>query len=214
MTTVPAQGDLPPLSDERILEAFREVIGAGLEGRFERLSQAIQFARAIERLAIELSRRQEASTDSKIQSLIDHRAATIDDELSRERAFSRRLMAQRDALADELDALAAGRQEASALQAKIDALMLEYCPDEMTDEQRANWAAHQRPIDDAAGRQEASEPVAPDVAIESITEAELATALNCTGFGDFTSFEAPAAEVFRVARHLRASMPESPKAGE
>lgn len=171
MTTVPAQGDLPPLSDERILEAFREVIGAGLEGRFERLSQAIQFARAIERLAIELSRRQEAPIDSKIQSLIDHRAATIDDELSRERAFSRRLMAQRDALADELDALAAGRQEAS-------------------------------------------EPVAPDVAIESITEAELAAALNCTGFGDFTSFEAPAAEVFRVARHLRASMPESPKAGE
>lgn len=32
-----------------------------------------------------------------------------------------------------------------ALQAKIDALMLEHCPDEMTDEQKADWAAHQRP---------------------------------------------------------------------
>ena len=38
-----------------------------------------------------------------------------------------------------------GREQ--ALQAKIDALMLEYCPDEMTPEQRANWAAHQRPVD-------------------------------------------------------------------
>jgi len=32
------------------------------------------------------------------------------------------------------------------LQAKIDALMLEYCPDEMTPEQLANWGANQRPV--------------------------------------------------------------------
>lgn len=38
----------------------------------------------------------------------------------------------------------------AALQAKIDALMLEYCPDEMTPEQLANWAKHQQPIDDDA----------------------------------------------------------------
>lgn len=30
-----------------------------------------------------------------------------------------------------------------ALQAKLDAVMLEYCPDEMTPEQRAVWAASQ-----------------------------------------------------------------------
>lgn len=30
-------------------------------------------------------------------------------------------------------------------QAKIDWLMLEYCPDEMTQEQKENWAAHQKP---------------------------------------------------------------------
>jgi hypothetical protein len=32
-----------------------------------------------------------------------------------------------------------------AMQAKIDSLMLEYCPDEMTEEQKAKWAAHQKP---------------------------------------------------------------------
>jgi hypothetical protein len=37
------------------------------------------------------------------------------------------------------------RQNA-ALQAKIDALMLEYCPDEMTFEQKEEWARHQRPV--------------------------------------------------------------------
>lgn len=37
------------------------------------------------------------------------------------------------------------RKEIAWLQAKIDALMLEHCPDEMTDEQRENWAKHQRP---------------------------------------------------------------------
>lgn len=30
------------------------------------------------------------------------------------------------------------------LQAKLDALMLEFCPGEMTEAQKANWAAHQR----------------------------------------------------------------------
>jgi hypothetical protein len=29
------------------------------------------------------------------------------------------------------------------LQARLDALMLEYCPDEMTEEQLANWGRHQ-----------------------------------------------------------------------
>jgi hypothetical protein len=32
-------------------------------------------------------------------------------------------------------------QERDALQARIDALMLEYCPDEMTAEQRQAWEA-------------------------------------------------------------------------
>ena len=35
--------------------------------------------------------------------------------------------------------------EINSLQAKIDALMLEYCPDEMTKVQMDNWECHQRP---------------------------------------------------------------------
>lgn len=36
------------------------------------------------------------------------------------------------------------RRENGALQAKIDRLMLEYCPDEMTEEQLENWGMAQR----------------------------------------------------------------------
>jgi hypothetical protein len=32
-----------------------------------------------------------------------------------------------------------------AAQARIDSLMLEYCPDEMTEPQKARWAEHQAP---------------------------------------------------------------------
>ena len=38
--------------------------------------------------------------------------------------------------------------KADALQARIDELMLEYCPDEMTEAQKANWARHQKPASD------------------------------------------------------------------
>jgi len=34
----------------------------------------------------------------------------------------------------------------AALEAQVDRLMLEYCPDEMTDAQRQKWARHQRPV--------------------------------------------------------------------
>lgn len=37
------------------------------------------------------------------------------------------------------------RKELDAKQAEIDRLMLEFCPDEMTEEQKAEWAARQRP---------------------------------------------------------------------
>lgn len=37
------------------------------------------------------------------------------------------------------------RARGDALQARLDALMLEFCPDEMTEEQLENWARHQRP---------------------------------------------------------------------
>lgn len=40
------------------------------------------------------------------------------------------------------------RRELDAKQAKIDELMLEYCPDEMTEKQLVEWAKHQRVVYD------------------------------------------------------------------
>lgn len=51
------------------------------------------------------------------------------------------LEAMRDA-----ERVAALEREVAAKQARIDALMFEYCPDEMTPEQVAEWARHQRPV--------------------------------------------------------------------
>lgn len=39
------------------------------------------------------------------------------------------------------------REKADALQAQIDSLMLEYCPEEMTAEQLENWRKAQQPAD-------------------------------------------------------------------
>ena len=36
-------------------------------------------------------------------------------------------------------------------QAKIDSLMLEYCPDEMTEEQVTEWGRHQTPAEPITG---------------------------------------------------------------
>lgn len=47
-----------------------------------------------------------------------------------------------------------------ALQAKIDALMLEYCPQEMTEAQLAEWASHQRPVLDSRLNRKLTEPAA------------------------------------------------------
>ena len=53
---------------------------------------------------------------------------------------------------DEFRFLAFAREiesEVSAsMQARIDELMLEYCPDEMTEHQKTTWAEHQRPINE------------------------------------------------------------------
>lgn len=39
------------------------------------------------------------------------------------------------------------KKDYDALQAQVDRLMLEYCPDEMTEEQFENWAKHQKPVE-------------------------------------------------------------------
>lgn len=46
--------------------------------------------------------------------------------------------------------LAEARRDANAKQAQIDALMLEFCPDEMTQEQKDEWAKNQVSAIDAA----------------------------------------------------------------
>ena len=55
-------------------------------------------------------------------------------------------------------------KECGAKQAQIDRLMLEYCPDEMTQEQVAEWAANQQPVSqepvsEALAEQAEQEPV-------------------------------------------------------
>jgi hypothetical protein len=53
--------------------------------------------------------------------------------------------AERADLREENERLCA---QVDALQARMDALMLEFCPDEMTKTQLENWARHQRPASD------------------------------------------------------------------
>lgn len=48
------------------------------------------------------------------------------------------------------------------MQAKIDALMLEYCPDEMTPEQVAEWGRHQKRV---------PEPTAPQLSTAAVSTA-------------------------------------------
>jgi hypothetical protein len=49
---------------------------------------------------------------------------------------------------EQVDTLTLQNTKLLAQQAKIDALMLEYCPDEMTEDQVANWERHQVPAEE------------------------------------------------------------------
>lgn len=44
-----------------------------------------------------------------------------------------------------LEHIAHLKRQNAGLQAKLDAVMLEYCPEEMTAAQTARWARHQKP---------------------------------------------------------------------
>lgn len=46
----------------------------------------------------------------------------------------------------QFDRAEALQRALNAKQAELDRVMIEYCPDEMTAEQTANWAKHQRPV--------------------------------------------------------------------
>ena len=66
-------------------------------------------------------------------------------EALRKRAEIRRSIprGEPDRIADQCEAAA---KMIESLQARIDSLMLEYCPDEMTEEQINEWARHQVPV--------------------------------------------------------------------
>ena len=55
--------------------------------------------------------------------------------------------AERADLREEIERLCA---QVAALQARVDALMLEFCPEEMSAEQVAEWARHQRPASETS----------------------------------------------------------------
>jgi hypothetical protein len=57
------------------------------------------------------------------------------------------LLAQQKRIWELEEALEASAALVGAKQAKIDLLMLEHCPDEMTKEQVAEWASHQVPAE-------------------------------------------------------------------
>lgn len=83
------------------------------------------------------------------------------DERDRLRAEVERLTADlasaHEQLADQTARWAAVVNERDALRARIDALMLEYCPDEMTADQTAEWARHQVPHQLSAAEREVLE---------------------------------------------------------
>lgn len=64
------------------------------------------------------------------------------DELSRIQFYNR--------VQEAVTRLEEAERKVQAQQYVIDNLMLEYCPEEMTDEQRAEWARNQRPYLDEA----------------------------------------------------------------
>lgn len=81
-------------------------------------------------------------------------AKAIADALARKDAEIESLRQQLASLEQEVEqccygeslAFAAMRQQLSAAQAKIDELMLEYCPEEKTNEQIAEYEKHQRAV--------------------------------------------------------------------
>lgn len=69
--------------------------------------------------------------------------AELNDTIER---WSRTSKNEADAMAECQQQLSFLRGDRDALQAKLDKVMLEYCPDEMTPEQKATWARHQQPV--------------------------------------------------------------------
>ncbi len=60
-------------------------------------------------------------------------------------------------------------------QARIDALMLEYCPDEMTEAQKENWAKHQRAVNEDLQQDIETALMGPNVEVTGLAPAQETT---------------------------------------
>ena len=83
-----------------------------------------------------------AMSDAPRAELLLDNAATSAQELGLLRTVGGEETVLREAV--RLNVVLPLERELSAAQAKIDSLMLEYCPDDMTQEQIENWAKHQK----------------------------------------------------------------------
>lgn len=86
---------------------------------------------------------------NEVESLKSQLAAALSSQERAERERDEalgRLAAYRVDYPDALAKLASAERLARERQARIDALMLEYCPEEMTQEQRDEWGRNQRSL--------------------------------------------------------------------
>ncbi|NLH94321.1 MAG: hypothetical protein GX466_08945 [Candidatus Cloacimonetes bacterium] len=83
-----------------------------------------------------------ASREAEIAALRQQLTEALDENLRLQVVADDVRSAYAKALRDTENEL---RQQLAAKQAEVDALMLEYCPSEMSQEQLDTWAAHQRP---------------------------------------------------------------------
>lgn len=88
--------------------------------------------------------------DGRTNMTDKHAADVLADQLTEDHAWAaeelKTYIGSMVGAAEMLRTIPALEAERDALQAKLDRLMLEYCPEEMTPEQLANWAKHQRPV--------------------------------------------------------------------
>lgn len=102
---------------------------------------SVEFARALERELIEANEKAavwEGSAEHLMR--VNER---LQAELSAKEEICKRLIGLSD---DQLKLLESARRRNERLQAKIDSLMMEYCPEDMTEEQIAEWEKHQTTV--------------------------------------------------------------------
>ena len=80
------------------------------------------------------------------QVLLKFQAASLDQWKAEITALRKQLKACSSAFDRQQEALDRNTEQIANKQAQIDRLMMEYCPDEMTEEQVKEWKKHQRSV--------------------------------------------------------------------